>query len=141
MAKSDNVFTVEKGLVPVSVWQGVLTEGEGSLVGKIRQGLLKSVPDLAEKFNGGQLKYFGYRRGESSDAVYIYIQKKGLLIDVRIPREFEEDLRRAGFVVEYRENFQGKAGWLTGWHISHDWPNVGEVTKWLRLALERDVKG
>jgi len=140
MAKSDNVFIAAKGLVPVSVWQVVLTESEGSLVGKIRQALLKSVPDVAEKFNGGKLKYFGYQRGDSSDAAYIYIQKKGLLIDIRIPRDFEEDLRRAGFEVKYRSNFQGRAGWLTGWHVPHNWANVNEVTKWIRLALERDTK-
>jgi len=102
---------------------------------RIRKRLYEEVPGLAEKFNSGQNKYFGYKRGNARDSVYIYVQKKGLLIDVCIPRDFEVDLKRAGFSIEHRENFKGQAGWITGWRVPHNWKEISEITKWLRISL------
>jgi len=138
MKTSENVRIAESGLLEERFWRDDLAGYDTGLAEKIREELLRGVPGLAEKFNKGAAPYFGYRRGEANDALYIYIQKKGIVIDLNLPRDFEADLERAGFVITHRDNFQGQAGWLTGWHVPHGWERIEEVTKWLRLALERN---
>jgi len=135
MGRNENVVSLDRGLVKDDMWKEHLDGFETGLVVKIRKRLLEEVPGLAEKFNSGQNKYFGYKRGNARDSFYIYVQKKGLLIDVCIPRDFEVDLKRAGFSIKHRENFQGRAGWITGWRVPHDWEAVNEITKWLRISL------
>ncbi len=137
MKTSDNVTSAPAGLVAESVWRSHLKDYDLTLLAKLRQRLAGDVPDLAEKFNSGQIKYFGYRRGDRADGVYIYLQKQSLRIDLNIPPAFAPDLRRAGFTITHHDNFQGQAGWLTGWRIPLDWPDADEIVKWLKLALER----
>jgi len=137
MKTSENVRIAESGLLEERFWRSDLKRYETGFLGKIRQALLQKVPGLAEKYNRGKVKYFGYRREGRKDSVYVYVQKKGLRIDLNLPRNFEDDLKQAGFTIKHQENFQGKAGWLTGWRVPHGWERIEEVIKWLRLALER----
>lgn len=108
----------EKGLLKDSVWKRTLKDYPTDLVCSIREQLLKKVPGLTEKFNTNS-RYFGYWTGADKDRVYIYLQRKELRIDLCVGRRFEAELRRAGFEVRYVNNFQGRAGWLTGWRVPH----------------------
>ena len=73
--------------------------------------------------------------------VYLYVQKHGLRIDLRIPRTYEDELRRAEFTVYYSHGFQGRAGWLTGWRVPHEARNTGVVLMWIVKAFEPDAMG
>ena len=138
LRKSKNIILSEKGLVQDSVWKPELKNYPTKLVCLIREKLIKEMPRINEKFNTYG-HYFGYWMGGSADKVYIYIQKKKLRIDLCIGREHEEEIRTAGFDIEYVDNFQGRVGWLTGWHIPHDTKKMSVVIKWLLKAFEGNL--
>ena len=109
----------EMGLVDNSVWERPLKNYPTDLVCSIREQLKKKVPGLTEKFNTNS-RYFGYWTGTDKDRTYIYVQKKDLRIDLYISWNSEEaKLEEEGFEVRVINNFQGKAGWLTGWRVPH----------------------
>lgn len=132
---SKYVIYSEKGLLKDDQWKSYLNDRPTQLIAKIRNYLKKQIPGLAEKFNYNS-RYFGLRVKDDKDRIYIYIQKKGLRIDLCIGREFEEKLQRAGFKVKYINNYQGRAGWLTGWHVPHDTKKLNIVLKWITKAFE-----
>ena len=129
----------EKGLLKDSVWKRILKDYPTDLVCSIREQLLKKILGLTEKFNTNS-RYFGYwtATGET-DRVYIYVQKKNLRIDLYISTEREADLQKADFEVRYVNNFQGRAGWLTGWRVPHTTKNIKTVAKWLLKAFREDM--
>lgn len=108
---------------------------------------------MTEKFNPTTpgLRYFGYKvrnrdaakndfskRSYGPDKAYIYIQKKNLRIDLDIDRKFEQELRKAGYEVRYSNNYQGRAGWLTGWYVPlFSTKDIKKVMKWLLMAFNR----
>ena len=132
---SKNVMTVDAGLVEDAEWGAYLKKYPVDLALAVRGRLLRKVEGLTEKFNR-KSRYFGYRRAGGSDVVYLYVQKKGLRIDVRVSRGYEDTLRRAGFEVHYSDNFQGKAGWLTGWHVPHVTRKTAFVVELILKAFE-----
>jgi len=135
--RSKNVILADVGLLKDSVWKQALEGYSTSLVSSIRKKLLSEIPKIAEKFNTNSL-YFGYWTGTDKDRAYIYVQKKGLRIDLCISRKFEKDLRKAGFEVRCVHNFQGRTGWLTGWKVPHSTKDVNLVVQWLCAAMKGD---
>jgi hypothetical protein len=57
-------------------------------------------------------------------------------LDIRVSKEEAETLRQKGYKVNPRDNFQSKAGWLTGVCIPHEEKNIESVVDLAVLALE-----
>jgi len=126
------------GLVDDRIWEGPLENYPTDLVCSIRKQLMKNIPGLTEKFNTNS-RYFGYSTGTDKDRAYIYVQKKGLRIDLHISRDFEANLKEEGFEVHFVNNFQGRAGWLTGWRVPYT-TSIERVMKWLLKAFNEAGK-
>lgn len=105
------------------------------LVCLVRAALTGNVPGITEKFNSNS-RYFGYWVGTDKDRAYIYVQKKRLVIDLCISRGFTKELRRLGFKIKFRNNFQGRSGWLTGWQVPQSTLNLEPVVRYLYMAFE-----
>lgn len=126
-----NVVIADAGLLPDEILWDVLKGYPQELVAGLRKRLAADCPELREKINRNR-RYLGYSNG-GSDAMYVYVSKNHLLIDIRLSADLSDDLRRAGFEVRPRDNYQGKAGWLTGLIVPHDTDKFGDVAK---LAIE-----
>jgi hypothetical protein len=135
LCKTKNVILSEKGLVDDSVWKSEMKDCPTTLVRLIRERLVKEIPAIKEKVNTYGPYYFGYWKGLDKDKAYIYVQKKCLRIDLCISREHEKDLQNQGYIVKYHNNYQGRAGWLTGWKVPHNTENIDTVMKWLCMAF------
>ena len=135
--KPKYLIRAERGLLNGHIWQRALQSYPTDLVCSIRQQLVERVPGLTEKFNR-RCRYFGYWVGACEDKVYIYVQKKNLRIDLDIDRKFEQELRKAGYEVRYSNNYQGRAGWITGWYVPQSTTDVKTVLKWLSKAFEQE---
>lgn len=122
------------GLLDDTQWKIHLSGYSTELLEKIRKRLKNTVRGLCEKFNRDS-RYFGFRKGKDADRVYIYVQKKGLRIDLCIDRKYENELRRAGFIVDYVNNYQGQAGWLTGWKMPNSCTDIRTVIYWIEKAF------
>jgi hypothetical protein len=138
LRRSRNIESADVGLVKDVVWKKFLQDRDTALLHSIRKLLIKKVSGLTETFNK-QSRYFGYWQGTEKDKAYIYVQKKNLRIDLCISREFEDNLKRAGFQVHYVNNYQGRTGWLTGWKVSHSATNVNLVVNWLCKVFEENL--
>jgi hypothetical protein len=81
---------------------------------ELRASVRRRVPAATEKLNP-RSHYLGYRVA-SRDGAYVYLQSRMLVVEADLPRTgAEEDVfRRAGLEVRHRNNFQGRAGWITG---------------------------
>lgn len=130
----NNLAISPRGMFEKSVWQRHLDGYPTSLLCALRSALVQRVETLAEKFNK-RGRYFGYRRQGTSDSLYVYVQKKRLVVDIRIDRSFERELTRKGFVVQYRNNFQGRSGWLTGWRIPHEAKGISFIVDFMARAF------
>ena len=128
---SGNVVIADAGLLPDEILWHVLKDYPQELVAGLRKRLAADCPRLREKINR-KSRYLGYSNG-GSDAIYVYVRKNDLLIDIRLSADLADDLRRAGFEVRPRDNYQGKSGWLTGLIVPHDTDKAGDVAK---LAIE-----
>jgi hypothetical protein len=137
--KAKYLVRAEKGVLKDSVWKRTVKGYPTELLCSIREQLHKKVPGLTEKFNTNS-RYFGYWTGADKDRAYIYVQKKGLRIDLCISSKSETDLRKAGFEVRYVKNFQGRARWLTGWCVPPTTTNIRTVMKWLLKAFREDMQ-
>ena len=120
------------GLLPKEVIKRVLRNYPIECIFAIRSRLSEACPGLREKLNRNS-RYLGYGRIDASDRLYIYVRKKELLIDIRLPANRAAKLRASGFKVCHRDNFQGKAGWLTGVLVPHDTDKLQMI---VALALE-----
>ncbi|MCK4785898.1 MAG: hypothetical protein KAV87_19235 [Desulfobacteraceae bacterium] len=133
---SRNVVISKAGLLPEELLWDVLRTYPQKLVGELRKCLAVEFPGLREKINR-RSRYLGYANG-GSDAMYVYVRKKNLLIDIRLSADLAEDLRRIGFKVRPRDNYQAKSGWLTGLIVPHDTDKLADVAK---LAIEALSEG
>lgn len=102
---------------------------------KIRKRLLDRFPGLHEKLNCNG-RYFGYALDNQSDALYVYVQKKQLLLDIKVSKDEAEHLRSKGYKVTLRDNYQGQRGWLTGVCIPHEAGDIDAVVDLAVMALE-----
>jgi len=137
--KGKYLVLAKKGLLKDSMWRRTLENYPTDIVCSIREQLLKKVPGLTEKFNTNS-RYFGYWTAtDETDRAYIYVQKSEVRIDLYVGRRFEAQLHRAGFEVRYVNNFQGRAGWLTGWRVPHTTTSIKTVLKWLLKAFREDM--
>jgi hypothetical protein len=101
----------------------------------LRSRLASEFPSLYEKVNY-RSPYLGYSNGNQSDALYVYLQKKKMVIDMRVSKEEAENLREKGVAVNPRNNFQGRAGWLTGVSVPYDSDKLDVIVKLAKLALK-----
>ena len=136
--KGTYVILAQRGLLEETVWKRALQGYPTSLMCSIREKLQKGIPGLNEKFNT-HLRYFGYWKGAEKDKAYIFVQKKALCIRLCISRDYEDEIRRDGFEIRYSHNFQGRAGWLTGWRVPQSTTNIQAVMKWLYKAFEGNL--
>jgi hypothetical protein len=132
--KAQHLVYTEEGLLEDNKWQHSLKKYPTELLCRIRRELPLRVSGLNEKFNR-RCRYFGYWSNNGVDRLYIFVQKKRLSILLRIKRDFEKILLKNGFEVHFINNFQGRAGWLTGLRIPHDTKNIDTVIKWLLKAF------
>lgn len=133
--RSKNITMAESGLVDDSVWKRGLKDHSFVLICQIRQKLLDENFKLNEKYNRNS-RYFGYYIGDDKDKVYIYVQDENLRIDLCISRKNEDKLKSLGFKVKHVDNYQGKAGWLTGWYVPHDTKKLNIVIESIKKAFE-----
>ncbi len=133
----NQIFRAKSTLLDDCFFQPELQEYSTAVLDKIRKALAEAVPELSEKFNTSSL-YFGYSVGED-DKVYIYVQKKNLVVDLHIDPSYVSELEKEGFIVKRRDNFQGQAGWLTGWQIPQSTTDADRVLKWLCKAFEENL--
>lgn len=131
MAGAANVVTADAGLLPPEVVSGALRGYPKDMLFGLREVLSSKCPRLREKLNK-RSRYLGYSNG-GGDAMYVYVRKKDLLLDVRLSADLTEELQGRGFVVRPRDNYQAKAGWLTGLIVPHDSDKMAEVAQ---LAIE-----
>jgi len=122
------------GLVEDYKWEKYLDKYPDVLLKQIRKDLSERLPKLNEKFNY-KSKYFGYCVKDEKDKLYIFVQKNDLCILLDISRDYEEEIRSAGFKIRHWHNFQGRNGWLTGWYVPHSTTNVHVVMKHLLRAF------
>ncbi len=133
---SRNVVIADAGLLPEEFLWDVLKDYPQELVGELRKRLAAECPKFHEKINRNS-RYLGYSNG-GSDAMYVYVRKKNLLIDMRLSADLSEDLRQAGFEVRPRDNFQAKSGWLTGLIVPHDTDKIADVVSMAMEALSEE---
>ncbi len=136
--KGTYVIRAQRGLLNDMTWRRTLKDYPTSLICLIRERLLKKIPGLTEKFNSNS-RYFGYWIGDDKDRVYIYVQKEQLVIDLCISFDFATTLNKQGFRVKTRDNFQGQAGWLTGWHVPHSAEDLEQIVHWLCKAFKSNL--
>lgn len=127
-----NMIVSEDGLLPKEMIWDTMSGYPIELVMEFRDRLNAKCIGLKEKLNRNN-RCLGYARVGRSDAFYIYVQKKRMLIDVRVSPDRSDELRRKGFEVQYRNNFQGRAGWLTGLLVPHDTASLDVIVD---LAVE-----
>jgi hypothetical protein len=132
------VICAKKGLLDKRLWQHTLQSYPTSLLTLIREMLPTKISGLTEKFNTNS-RYFGYWQGTEKDKAYIYVRKKDLRIDLCISRKHEKDLQNQGYIVTYHNNYQGRAGWLTGWHVPHSAEDLKQIVSWLCKAFEENL--
>jgi hypothetical protein len=122
------------GLVDVDQIRQKLKSYPLELVLQLREKLISAFPKLREKLNP-RSRYLGYSNGDHSDAVYVYLQKKRLLLDIRVSGEEAENLRMQGIKVVPRNNFQCRAGWLTGVSVPYDTDKLDIIIDLVSSAL------
>ncbi len=132
--QSENIIYKEKGLLAGKQWQPFLQHSHIGVVCMIRNKL-KQIPGISEKFNVKSL-YFGYWVGDEKDRIYIYVRIKHLTVDIDLPIKYDAEIRRQGFEIKKRRNYQGRAGWLTGWRIPYTTQKDIKIVKWLRRVFE-----
>jgi len=132
-----NLALQEKGLLPDDRLRSGLRGFAIDLVVALRSQLAAACPKLREKLNTNT-RYLAYGLTDGSDALYVYVQKRAILIDVRVPADRADELRRRGFDLRPRDNYQAKAGWLTGLFVPHDTDKLSEVVSLALEALQED---
>ena len=149
----NKIYQAKIGLLKDKYWRHISKDYPLDLLCAIRKGFKKSTPLLTEKFNPStpSLRYFGYRikknksltetsKGAySEDKAYIYVQPEKLVIDLKIEPNFANEIRRTGFEVNLKNNFQGNANWLTGWYVPHSTTKVDYVVNWLFKVFEENL--
>lgn len=132
------VIYAKRGLLNDTTWRHTLKDYPTSLIYLIRERLLRKIPGLTEKFNSNS-RYFGYWVGDDKDRIYIYVQKKKLVIDLSISSDFATAIKKQGFKVKPRDNYQGQRGWLTGWQVPQSTTDVNSVINWICKTFEENL--
>lgn len=122
--KSENVL-IGKNLLDPGTIKKHLSGYAIALAINFRKGLIATIPKLREKLNCRQ-RYLGYSSDHQADAVYVYVQKDQLLLDIRVSKEEADALIEMGVRVVPRNNYQSRAGWLTGVYL----PSNAGKTQW-----------
>lgn len=110
-----HIIKSDSGLIPHWVWSPFFSGYPTDLIQLLREDLGKRIPNIREKVNV-KLRYFGYSLAKSADKLFIYIQHKKIVIDIDI----DQTGTSPGFTYTFRNNFQRRSGWLTGWLIPYD---------------------
>ena len=131
-ASSGNLVFPETGLLSDETLRSTLASHTLDTVMQFRNLLSAKCVGLREKLNRNS-RYLGYATGERSDGLYVYVQKKGLRFDLRVSGDRADELRHKGFDVRPVDNYQAKAGWLTGLAVPHDTDRLDEIVD---LAVE-----
>jgi hypothetical protein len=121
------------GLVDVDQIRRTFKSYPLELALRLRDSLISAFPKLQEKLKP---RYLGYANGDRSDAVYIYLQKKRMVLDIRVSSEEAENLRQQGIEIESRNNWQGRAGWLTGVFVPYDTDKLDIIIELVSSALK-----
>ena len=125
----------EGGLLPNELIKDALYGYPTELVFYLRERLASEFPRLREKLNAKRCyRYLGYANGQT-DALYVYVQKRLLRIDIKLPQVRVAELRQCGFQVLPVKNFQWKAGWITGWRVPNDTIKRGTIVAFAIEAL------
>jgi len=141
LRRSKNIESADEGLVENEVWEKSLKKSlqyrDIAFLRSIRESLNEKISGLTEEFNK-KSRYFGYWTGTDKDRAYIYVQKKRLRIDLLISRKFEEQICQEDedFEVHHVNNYQGRAGWLTGWYVPYSTKNINVVVKYICKDFE-----
>ena len=130
--QGSNIISAESGLLAEAVLEDGLPGYPLDTVFELRRLLAAKCPGIREKFNS-KTRYLGYANGPGSDALYVYVQKKKLVIDIRVSKEVQEELKERGLEVRPRDNYQAKLGWLTGLIVPH---GLKELDMVVDLAME-----
>jgi len=131
---ASEVIAQEKGLLGDAVVKEKLPQYPLTFVTTFRRRLLAQVPTLREKLNPN-LRYLGYGLRGRADAMYVYFQRGGLVIDIRLAADRAAEVRSLGFQVRPRDNYQGRAGWLTGLRVPYNTDKIGLLIELAREAL------
>ena len=134
-SKKNLADRLAKGPPGIDMIKEVLPSYPLNQVARIREKLYSEIPRLQEHLNT-KGRYLSYSNGEQSHALYVYIQKKRLVLDIRASKEYAEKVRKQGFKVNPKNNYQGKAGWLTGVSVPHESDRLNVVMELALLALE-----
>lgn len=127
-----NVVIADAGLLPKETIWDAMSGYPLELVMELRDRLSVKCVGLREKLNRNS-RYLGYSRVGRRDTLYVYVQKKRLVLDVLVSDARAEEFGRKGFEVRTRDNFQAKRGWLTGLIVPHDTDKLDDV---IELAVE-----
>ena len=130
--QASNVISVEAGLLSEEVVRGALRGLAIEPAMALRAKLQAACPKLREKLNT-QSRYLGYGLSDGSDALYVYVQRDGLLLDVKVSTDRADEMRHQGFDVKPRANYQSKIGWLTGLKVPEDTMKLDVIAS---LAVE-----
>jgi hypothetical protein len=133
MVKPQKPYLIQSndGLLHVQQWECFFSGYPANsieLVILLRKDLASRITTIREKVNG-KIRYFGYSTAKSSDRLYIYVQLKKVVVDIKVDRDRAKKLQSQGFKVTFRHNWQYKAGWLTGWEIPYDGLIKNQVRK------------
>ena len=127
----DSGVSKAEGLLPVEEVQAALRGYPAELILCLRQVLGTRCPSIREKCNP-RGRYFGYASGRS-DSLYVYFSKKHVTLDLKLPPDRRSDAERRGFTMVPRDNWQAKAGWLTGVRAPNE---IGSLEGVLALAVD-----
>ncbi|MFH1732552.1 MAG: hypothetical protein ABIF82_13005 [Planctomycetota bacterium] len=130
--RGSTIISAEAGLLAEAVLEDGLRGYPLDTVFELRRLLAAKCAGICEKFNSNS-RYLGYANSSDSDALYVYVQKKKLVIDIRVSVDVQEELEGRGFEVRPRDNYQAKAGWLTGLIVPH---GLEELDTVVDLAME-----
>ena len=130
----NQIFKAKDSLLDSCFFEPELQNYPTTTLDAIRDGLAKAIPELSEKFNTKSL-YFGYNVGKDEDRAYIYVQKSNLVVDLHIEPSRANELEKEGFLIKPRDNFQGQAGWLTGWKVPHSSTDISPIVNWICKAF------
>jgi hypothetical protein len=107
-------------------------------ISNIRKNLFQKIPSLREKINKNS-KYFGFKVDKNKDSIYIYLQNKKMIMDIDISKEYKNWFIKRGFTIKERDNYQQKAGWITGIIFNYDCNKSDEIEEVMMAVLSNDL--
>lgn len=138
--KSEN-FEFGDPLIEENKLRVLLSGFKSGFVMELRETLVSQFPALHEKFHTEQ-NYIGWwldgdEESNDADRVYIFFEKDAMSVRIKLTRQREQEIKDLRFDVVPSKNFQGKAGWITGWKIPYDTP-LFMASRFFQDALSQD---